>query len=519
MEMTFGSKPEVWPGRDQEHALFLRWLAQTGAGEPWVLSIHDAVPASDPERRGGYGKSWLLRSWVVLARQRFPHLPIVHVDGLSAADQDGLEITQRVVAHLQAAYAPWQAHAFAERLAMLNARSQWKVDSRHGPVDPELWRALRMALAQDLQALEPLLPAQGPTLLLVYDSCELLTASPQLMGLTPDQPFPERFGLPRVKVLFASRQPFNYYRPLWEGREREVFSLTLSPWSVAQIQQVLLRAGVVSLREEPSPCSLSERLAALTGGDPALVSLACDLLAQGWLRLTELDRLDSAAFGERFAAWLFALEKPQAWWLLVLAHVVPGASEPGVALPWLADLLDLLPADPALGVGASAAALRAALSVLSAVRMSSTGESVTLVEEVRRLVLRYGWERQDPDRRFRRELSRAVLRLCERELQTEQELARPTWQARQVLLLFHHLCVDLEEGWQRGKHLFIEALTHGDQGLACRLLETLCQFKHELPLSRRRQLQRWEDALQPLATEVEEAQRRLSSLTQEVDPV
>jgi hypothetical protein len=509
MEIAFGSRPEVWPGRDQEHALFLRWLAQTGAGEPWVLSIHDAAPASDQERRGGagrggYGKSWLLRAWVVLARQRFPHLPIVQVDGLSAADQDGLEIAQRVVAHLQAAYPPWQAHAFTERLAMLNACSRWKVHSRHGPVDPELWRALRMALAQDLQALEPLLPAGGPTLLLVYDSCELLTASPQLTGLAPDQPFPERFGLPRVKVLFASRQPFDWYRPLWEGREREVFSLTLSPWSAAQIQQVLLRAGVVSLSEGSHPRSVSERLAALSGGDPALVSLACDLLAQGWLRLTELDRLDLAAFGERLAAWLFALEKPQAWWLLVLAHVVPGASEPGVTLPWLADLLGLLPADPALGLGASAAALRAALSALSVVRMSSTGESVTLAEKIRRLILRYGWECQDPDRRFRRELSRAVLHLCERELQAEQELTRPAWQARQMLLLFHHLCVDLEEGWQRGKHLFISALTHGDQGLAYRLLETLRQFEHELPPPRRRQLQRWEGALQGLATEVEE---------------
>ncbi|RAQ94308.1 hypothetical protein [Thermogemmatispora tikiterensis] len=494
--------------RQRFSAFLLSWLAQTQAKSPWLLWLHDDSPSTtlspafpvpgDPS--GGFGKSRLLHRSLSLVRQRFPGLPIVWVDGLCTAAHDQLSLLEHVVEQLQAAYPPWQAQTFAMTRETLQTTGQLSPSGRHSLIDLDRRERLWAALARDIKALRPHLPAEGPTLLLFFDHLEQLLPSAQELVLAPDERFPERFGLPRVKAVLVSRRPPDWHQSLWKGRQSEIVTVALPPWSATEIRQLLAQEGVLQTSATgTAPAQLtaaSERLRELTGGQPALVQLACKQLQRKQLRLEELARLDQRTFSEHLIAWFLMQEGPLPWWLLALAYLLPGSSEPGLALSWLAHLLNRfstrLPGQEPLS--------KAQLLTVPGIRLSCDGKSVSLQEEIRHLLVQVGWRLLDPDGRFRRELSRLVLThsLTALELEAGQVLPEADWQAWQRLQLLHHLIIDHQEGWRRGKLLLTRALAQRLPATASRLLAILQQFEGQLSPLKRRELRVWERQIQQL---------------------
>ncbi|RAQ93929.1 tetratricopeptide repeat protein [Thermogemmatispora tikiterensis] len=449
------------------------------------------------------------------------------LDGLDAQAQERFRWVRQVAHHLEVAYAPWRAVRFQTVWTQLEEDRLPPVAPGTGrPVDLESRERLWAALAQDIEALRPHLPAEGPTLLLVVDHLERLQPSPQALVLAPGGRFPEDFGLPRVTALLVSRQPPDWHQPLWCGRQQEVVVVVLPPWSAAEIRQLLAQEGVLQTSATgTAPAQLtaaSERLRELTGGQPALVQLACARLAQGQLSLEELRRLSPATFASRLLAQVAALEEPHSWWLLLLAHLQPAATtDVSVPLSRLVSLLQQLPSFPGQDPP-EAGQLLEALASVPGVRLSRShagpdGEPVwvALQPELRQL-LRQAWECHDPDRRFRRELSRAVISSSEQ--QAEQPLAEAEWQASRVELLAHWLTVDVEEGLRRFQQLFGPATVGWRSGFARTLLETVRDYEPTLTPPQRWQLRLWEAQLLRLEEQPHLAQALLERLQQEADP-
>nr|BBH92255.1 hypothetical protein KTA_04540 [Thermogemmatispora argillosa] len=532
--------PSVQPAASRAlQARLQAWLAQTQADSPWIVWLHDAPAAPPPAAGGapawgGFGKSTLLRQVLATVRQRFPRLPIVSLDGLDAAAQERFRWVRQVVAHLEAASA-WRAERFHTVWAQLQA------EGRLPPVAPGVQRQvldldsrtrLWTALASDLAALRPHLPAQGPTLLVVVDHLDLLQPSPQTLVLAPGERFPERFGLPRVKTVLVSRQSPDWQQPLWCGRQHEIWPLAVPPWTPQDVQQALRRAlDPAGLR---APSTLVQQASALlhqlTGGQPTLVQLACTQLAQGCLPLEELQRLPPQAVASRLLSPLDTLEGPLAWWLLVLAHWQPGPALPGIPLTRLAALLARLSAGERQAPPIALRTLVAALRQVPGVRLSGLrvppqaaqdeAACVALQAELRRLLVQAGWEPQDPDRRFRRALSRVILAAASAEDQpapprSETEAA---WQASLLEQLAQRLELDREAGLHWFERPFSRACLSGRRGLARALLETVREVEPLLTPPQRWQLRLWEVRLLRLEERPAQAQALLEHLRQEADP-
>ncbi|WP_376797444.1 tetratricopeptide repeat protein [Thermogemmatispora sp.] len=518
--------PETFLGRERELALFLGWLTDCQSDAPWILAIHDAEP--DPARRGGVGKTWLLRACVAQARQCFPQLAVVQVDFFRVADRDRLLIARRVVERLQEAYPQWQARTFAQTLESFATQGYLSsLYPEKDVADIRIRDSLSEALARDVQELLPLLPEDGPSLLLVFDTFELVERNPQVAVMSLGQLFPEHYGLPRVKVLLAGRNALDWQQPTWRGREREALELALPPFSPEEVRRYLAReladlsegaaeaSGESAGMGEPAPSAerqaqFVEHLYALTGGRPIVVGLACDLLARRLLRLEELVAFPPDRFEEQLVARINDLERPLNWLILLLAHIYHRLSAP--LLSWVLSQVKLTETDGQSAVEEWLAALRQ----LSFVRAAGEGDELALHDEMRRLVVLYCWERQDPDRRFRRELSRAVISYYEQ--QNEQALSEQQWQASRVELLYHRLTLDLEEGLGYFRRLFGLATLGWRSGFARMLLETVREFELHLTPVQRWRLALWEARLLRIEEQPAQAQVLLERLQQEADP-
>ncbi|WP_069804412.1 tetratricopeptide repeat protein [Thermogemmatispora onikobensis] len=512
--------PEAFLGRDRELSLFLEWLANVQPDAPWILSVHDAEP--DPARRGGIGKTWFLRACVSLAQQRFPHLAVVQVDFFRVADRDRLVIARRVVERLQAAYPRWQAQAFAQTLETFATQGYLSsLYPEKDVADIRIRDSLSEALARDVEELLPLVPTDAPQLLLVFDTFELVERNPQVAVLSLGQLFPERYGLPHVKVLLAGRNPLDWQHPIWRGREKEALDLALPPFSAAEVRLYLERelaglldeeagAGGATVGSAEDQSRSVERLYELTAGRPILVGLACDLLARRLLTLTELVSFPPGRFEEQLVVRINDLERPLNWLILVLAHVYHRLSAP--LLAWLLTQVKLTEDGEQVSVEEWLAALRQ----LSFVRAAGEGDELALHDEMRRLVVHYCWERQDPDRRFRRGLSRAVISYYEQ--QNEQALSEQEWQASRVELLAHWLTLDVEEGLRRFRRLFGPATVGWRSGFARTLLETVRECEPLLTSPQRWLLRVWEAQLLRIEEQPALAQELLERLQQEADP-
>src|SRR5690242_17753123 len=87
-------------GRSKELVSFTDWL--NGPTTPWILYIHDA--AERQEKKGGIGKTWLLRRYQELAQQICGNIAIVAIDFFNLTNRDRIAIAKRSVEALQVAY-------------------------------------------------------------------------------------------------------------------------------------------------------------------------------------------------------------------------------------------------------------------------------------------------------------------------------------------------------------------------------------------------------------------------------
>ena len=87
--MLFQHTTDNFIGRNKEIVLFEQWLNTMTA--PYILYFYDAL--DEEEKKGGIGKTWLLRRCATLARQKNPAMAIVMIDFFNVADRDGKTTT------------------------------------------------------------------------------------------------------------------------------------------------------------------------------------------------------------------------------------------------------------------------------------------------------------------------------------------------------------------------------------------------------------------------------------------
>jgi len=98
-------------GHEKEIQLFQSWLASTDPDAPWILFMHDAL--SEPEKKGGVGKTWLLRKCANIAQQH-QDIAVVMIDFFNIADRNSAEIAQRIVESLKEVYPDWHPATFEQ---------------------------------------------------------------------------------------------------------------------------------------------------------------------------------------------------------------------------------------------------------------------------------------------------------------------------------------------------------------------------------------------------------------------
>src|SRR6266581_4374968 len=99
-------------GREQEIAFLTAWLADVNA--PSIVYIHDAL--EEKEKKGGIGKTWLLRRFYELVEQEYKNIIPVTVDFFNVLDRDSIVIAERVVQTIRERYPRWSAEDFDKLL-------------------------------------------------------------------------------------------------------------------------------------------------------------------------------------------------------------------------------------------------------------------------------------------------------------------------------------------------------------------------------------------------------------------
>src|SRR5436309_1875145 len=99
-------------GREQEIAFLTEWLADEKA--PSIVYFQDALQKK--EKKGGIGKTWLLRRFYELVEQEYNNIIPVTVDFFNVLDRDGVVIAQRIVQAVRKKYPNWTAEDFDKLL-------------------------------------------------------------------------------------------------------------------------------------------------------------------------------------------------------------------------------------------------------------------------------------------------------------------------------------------------------------------------------------------------------------------
>ena len=87
-------------GRIKEIDIFTNWLSDSSV--PWILYLHDE--SEERTKKGGVGKTWLLRKFATLAKQQRKNVATVMVDFFNVADRDGVVVAERIAQELQKIY-------------------------------------------------------------------------------------------------------------------------------------------------------------------------------------------------------------------------------------------------------------------------------------------------------------------------------------------------------------------------------------------------------------------------------
>jgi tetratricopeptide (TPR) repeat protein len=488
---------ESFLGRTREIEIFNRWLVDPEA--PWILYFHDELEKK--EKKGGIGKTWLLKKCAELARQQRPEAVVVMIDFFNLIYRDGLAIAERVVQELQAAYPHWTARDFTHVLTEhRKSRPDESVEGAEIRVD------LARSLQADLKRLEPSLGEAKKSLLLFFDTFELIEHNPIVAILNYARTFPDNYYFDRVGVVFAGRNKLDWSHANWRGRENEVWELALAPFSQAETLEYLQRE---SIYDPETPPEQAQALYRRTEGRPILIGLVADVLNQRIMTVEKLIQVPQESFEAHLVTQINHLENPLNWVILFMAHVYHRFNI--VILNWI--LREAKISEFVQEI--SPEELLARLSQLSFVRASSSGDDLVLHDEMRRLVNQYCWVTQDADLRLRKEISRCMLGYY------EQEMANmPLEQERQAYtaeVLHHRLFLDVAEGFDYFQRNFEDAFFKEQIPLANALLQEAQQFTDLLSAGQRSDLEFAEARLLRSEEDVLHALEHLQTLEQEAD--
>src|SRR6266487_1239999 len=420
-------------GRGREIDIFRHWL--TVADGSWILYIHDAV--EEDEKKGGVGKTSLLKMWATLAKQAYPDIAIATIDFFNVADRDRVAVAEHIVAALQEAHPEWSPTSFTK------AAEQYRGGEDRGTTSAESFDVadvqardrLSTALTTDLQNLDSLLDDAGKALIVFFDTFEIVERSPVIAVLRLTQTFPDNYQFKRMAVVIAGRNALDWNQPNWIGREQEVRVMPIAPFTRQEMNEYLDSTSLYDLRPH------SARMAALyerTEGRPILIGLVVDVLNHRILSLDELVSIPQLAFESYLVTQINKIDNPLNWVILFMAHVYHRFNIN--VLNWI-----LREANLTLDIRSiEEQELLKTLPSLSFVRRPSSGDDFVLHDEMRRLVTKYCWDIQDPDQRNRKAISRCVIRYYEQEL--ARGLSDQEQQSCIIEILYHTLFLNVDEG-------------------------------------------------------------------------
>ena len=448
-------------GHTSELDTFKRWLTNTDPNAPWILFFHDAF--EQPEKKGGVGKTWLLRECAALAKQHDEQVAVVIIDFFSIADRDGAEIARRIVESLQKEYPAWSPESFLEVL------HEYHDAINSSGANDDIRDKLYVALSNDLATLDQR-PGKKKQLLILFDTFEVIEEYPVVAVLGYSHTFPENYRFQQMKVVIAGRNAPNWKQQNWKGREKEIQRVAIKPFSLEEMVQFINENCVVI--EHISPHSAAaEALYACTEGRPILVGLVVDMLNNRIRTLDQLLATPLSEFEPSLVMQINDLRRPTNWFILFMAHLYHRFNVD--FLEWLFHhslnvknlVQDIQTQD-----------LAANLVELSFVRLSARGDNFTLHDEMRRLVNKYNWPAQEKQTGlYRSELSRLAIRYYEQKIDNE-----PDAQLRQVYtveMLYNKLYLDVNDGFKFFEQHFKRSVGLWQTPFARSLLQEVQKFR------------------------------------------
>jgi tetratricopeptide (TPR) repeat protein len=470
--MLFQQSTANFIGRNKEIELFEQWLNNETA--PWILYFYDAL--DEEEKKGGIGKTWLLRHCAALAQKKNPAIAIAMIDFFNVADRDGLAVAERIVRDLQTVYPDWLPTTF------IKAAQEYRININSKNVDVvNLKLSISEAITTDLQALEEGLLAKNAYLLVFFDTFEAIEQDPTIAVLHPARTFPDRYRFQRLRAIVAGRNGPDWTHANWQGHEPEVQSVALSPFNLQEMLRYLNMESVYTLQAQNEQThALYER----TNGRPILLGLVKDILNQRILNLDELVDIPPFEFEPYLVAQINKLENPLNWVILFMAHAYHRFNI--TLLDWIIHALDMH--DPIIRINQDK--LQAILPTLSFVRYPGYGQDFVLHDEMRRLVVRYCWEPLDPDRSIRREISRNIIDYYKQELSQEQNEQKR--QPYTIEMLYHLLFADIDSGFDYFLKTFSKVIDLSMDTFARALLQETRKFWDSLSQEQRGDLTLWE---------------------------
>lgn len=459
----------IFVGRKKEIDVFLRWLNDDDA--PWILYLHDAIERR--EKRGGVGKTWLLRECIKRAKAMRPDLAIVSMDFFNVVDRDRIVIAEAVVQKLQEAFPMWSPVSFRK------AFSEYRTGDYTSGLSPEkdvadirIRDTLSSALASDLEHLANHLTETKKALLLFFDTFEMIEDNPAIAVLGLLQSFPDDYHFKHISVVIAGRNELNWTHQNWVGRKTEVLDVALAPFDQEEMLDYLKLDYIkANFRDQPLQHEEIQKLYRLTEGRPILIGLVTDVLNHDIMSLKDLIAVPAARFEDNLVAQINSLESPLNWAVLFMAHAYHRFNMS--ILDWLAQKLNLNYLEDI-----DQELVLQKLPELSFVRRPGSGNDFVLHDEMRRLVIEYCWSLQDPDHSIRKEISRCIIDYCDQQAQLD-----PSEQERQlyvIMKLYHTLFLDRNKGLEYFHSRFTSAVNGWRSAFARSLVQEVRQFAREL---------------------------------------
>jgi tetratricopeptide (TPR) repeat protein len=491
-------------GRTKEVDTFLHWLTDTNA--PSILYIHDATEEAD--KKGGVGKTWLLRRCADIVRQQYQDIAVVMADFFNIGDRDYLFLAEKILAGLSNLYPNWHPEEFLEAVSQTSRYEVFSSSQSEETSESSIRNAATIALANDLHRLDPSPAEHNKTLLVFFDTYEMIEDNPIVAVLRRSQTFPDNYQYHSMRFVIAGRNKLDWQHLNWQGREQEVQVITLAPFDLAEMREYV---DTESTYDIPPNSETFKALYERTEGRPIIIGLAIDVLNNRIATVSDMLSVSRTQFEQYLIPQINKLENPLNWVILFMAHVYHRFN-----FTLLERILQSVPlSEPVQSISRDELLVRQ-LPELSFVRRPDLGDDFVLHDEMRRLVTDYCWAGLDPDKRFRKDISRSVIDYYERELAaTSNEQQR---QGYIVEILYHRLYVDLDDGLKYFYTNFYQALNFLKTALARLMLQEAQKFLPSMSLAQRNELQLIEVRIYRTEENPAPALDLLQQISQEADP-